>query len=72
MKTEMERKMEGFYIRKNAESLIQQGRYQEACRVPDRLSAIEDVERLSRKDIRPVLHNGKVTGWEVGAINGQA
>lgn len=72
MKTEMERKMEGFYIRKNAENLIQQGRYSEACRVLDRLSAIEDVERLSRKDIRPVLHNGRVTGWEVGAINGQA
>ncbi len=72
MKTEMEKKMERFCIQKKAEDLFRHGRYQEACRVLDRLSAIEDVERLSRKDIRPVLHNGRVTGWEVGAINGQA
>lgn len=72
MKTEMERKMEGFYIRKKAEELIQQGRYQEACDILDRLSALEDMEQLSRKDISPVLHNGKVTGWELGAIDGQA
>ena len=72
MKTEMEKKMEGFCIREKAEDLIQRGCYREAFKVLNRLSAIEDMNHLSEKGIRPVLHNGKVSGWEVGALNGQA
>lgn len=30
-----------------------------------RFQTVEDMEYLSQKGIRPVLHNGQVSGWEV-------
>lgn len=31
----------------------------------NRCKTVEDLENLSRKGIRPILHNGQVAGWEV-------
>lgn len=30
-----------------------------------RFQTVEDMEYLSGKGIRPVLHNGRISGWEV-------
>ncbi len=31
----------------------------------NRCKTVEDLENLSHKGIRPILHNGQVAGWEV-------
>lgn len=33
--------------------------------VKNRCKTVEDLENLSHKGIRPILHNGQVSGWEV-------
>ncbi|MCI8483469.1 MAG: hypothetical protein HFH41_03905 [Lachnospiraceae bacterium] len=52
-------------LKERAEILIYQGRYDEACRILDKMNTVEDAEYLSGKGFRPVLHNGTVTEWEL-------
>ena len=33
--------------------------------VKKRFRTVEDMENLSGKGIRPILHNGRIDGWEV-------
>lgn len=51
-----------------AEELIRQHRYEEARKLLDMLAMPDEIgtmDRMAEEGIRPVLHNGKVTGWEL-------
>ncbi len=51
-----------------AEELIRQHRYEEARELLDMLAVPDEIgtmDRMAEKGIRPVLHNGKITGWEL-------
>ena len=51
-----------------AEELIRQHRYEEARELLDMLAMPDEIgtmDRMAGEGIRPVLHNGKVTGWEL-------
>lgn len=53
---------------REAEELIRQHRYEEARELLDMLSMpdkVESMDRMAKEGIRPVLHNGKITGWEL-------
>ncbi len=55
-------------VEREAEKLIRQHRYEEARELLDMLSMPDEIEvmdRIAREGIRPVLHNGKITGWEL-------
>ena len=59
-------------IEKKAEQLICQGRYEEAVKLLNELNTVADMESLSKRDIRPVIHNGAVKEWELKGEHGQA
>lgn len=51
-----------------AEELIRHHRYEEARELLDMLAMPDEIgamERMEEDGIRPVLHNDKVTGWEL-------